>query len=114
MWHRADGRAQVLDGRAHVLDGRAHVLDGRAHVLDGRAHVLDDRAHVPGKRAGVIAAADRPPSVALLFLPRGPLPHEPTWRLFFEAALQLSPGVHMNPLLQMGMAYAKGCLIPQA
>ena len=33
-----------------------------------------------------------PPTVALLFLTRGPLPHEPTWRLFLQAAKAVSPG----------------------
>ena len=99
MWHLADGRAHVLDGRAHVLDNRAHVLDDRAHVLGRRAHLL-------GRPANVAAAAEQPSSVALLFLTRGPLPHEPTWRLFFQAALQLSPGVHIDPLLQMKVANA--------
>ena len=57
-----------------------HLLDGPAHELDGRMDVA--------------AAREQPDTVALLFLTRGPLPHEPTWHLFFQAALQLSPGVH--------------------
>ena len=32
------------------------------------------------------------PRVALMFLSRGPMPHEPSWQLFFEAAGDLTRG----------------------
>jgi hypothetical protein len=43
-------------------------------------------------QAGTNAEEELPPAVALLFLTRGPLPHEPTWRLFFDAARAASAG----------------------